>query len=174
MRMRILAGVGIVAIAVAIAGTATAYRVGDTFKVATAADDFRLVDQSNLAQSLRRLVDVDTIVVVSQVNGDAGSRKAGKALEALQAQYPKSRFMMLNSTLGTTRAQVAAEVKSQGYTFSVLHDDLQLAGEQLGITYAGEAFVLQPRTLKVLYHGAVDGVGAALADLKAGKPVAVT
>lgn len=174
MRMRILAGVAVVAIAGAIAGTAMAYRVGDTVKVATAADDFRLVDQTNLAQSLRRLVDVDSIVVVSQVNGDAGSRAAGKALEALQAQYPKSRFMMLNSTLGTTRAQVAAEAKSQGYTFSVLHDDLQLAGEQLGVTHAGEAFLLQPKTLKVLYHGTVEGAGKALADLKAGRPIAVT
>ena len=168
MRMRILAGVAVVALAGAIAGSAMAYRVGDTVKVATAADDFRLVDQNNLAQSLRRLVDVDSIVVVSQMNGDAGSRKAGKALEALQAQYPKSKFMMVNSTLGATRAQVAAEAKSQGYTFPVLHDELQLAGEQLGVTYAGEAFVLQPKTLKVLYHGSVEGAGKALADLKAG------
>ena len=174
MRMRILAGVAVVALAGAVAGSAMAYRVGDTVKVATAADDFRLVDQNNLAQSLRRLVDVDSIVVVSQMNGDAGSRKAGKALEALQAQYPKSKFMMVNSTLGATRAQVAAEAKSQGYTFPVLHDDLQLAGEQLGITYAGEAFILQPKTLKVLYHGSVEGAGKALADLKAGKSVAVT
>ena len=174
MRMRVLTGVAVVAVAGAIAGTAMAYRVGEPVKVATAADDFRLVDQAGLAQSLRRLVDVDTIVVVSQLNGDAGSRKAGKALEALQAQYPKSKFMMVNSNLGTTRDQIAAEAKSQGYTFSVLHDDVQLAGEQLGVTYAGEAFVLQPKTLKVLYHGSVEGAGQALADLKAGKPIAVT
>ena len=60
MRMRILAGVAVVALAGAVAGSAMAYRVGDTVKVATAADDFRLVDQNNLAQSLRRLVDVDS------------------------------------------------------------------------------------------------------------------
>ncbi|MEQ1608683.1 MAG: hypothetical protein ABL956_06920 [Hyphomonadaceae bacterium] len=174
MRMRILAGVAVLAVAGAIAGSALAYRVGDTVKVATAADDFRLVDHTGLAQSLRRLNDVDAVVVVSQVNGDAGSRKAGKALEALQAAYPKTKFMMLNSTLGVTRAQIAAEANSQGYSFPVLHDDLQLAGEQLGITTAGEAFVLQPKTLKVLYHGAADGVGAALANLKAGKPIAMT
>lgn len=173
MRMRVLTGVAVVAITGVVAGTAMAYRVGDPVKVATAADDFRLVDQTGLAQSLRRLVDVDTIVVVSQMNGDAGSRKAGKALEALQAQYPKSKFMMVNSNLGTTRDQIAQEAKSQGYTFSVLHDDVQLAGEQLGVTYAGEAFVLQPKTLKVLYHGSVEGAGQALADLKAGKPVAM-
>lgn len=173
MRMRVLAGVAGLAIAVAVGGSALAYRVGDTVTVATAADDFRLVDHTGLARSLRRLVDVDAVVVVSQVNADAGSRKAAKALEALKTKYPKSEFLMLNSTLGVTRAAITYEAKAQGYTIPVLHDDLQLAGEQLGITYAGEAFVLQPRTLKVLYHGTVDGAGKALAELKAGKAISV-
>ncbi|HOY80150.1 MAG TPA: hypothetical protein PLN33_20220, partial [Hyphomonadaceae bacterium] len=130
MRMRVLGGVAVVAIAIAIGGSALAYRVGDTVTVASAADDFRLVDHTGLARSLRRLIDVDAVVVVSQVNADAGSRKAGKALEALKVKYPKSEFMMLNSTLGVTRASIAGEAKAQGYTIPVLHDELQLAGEQ--------------------------------------------
>ena len=41
----------------------------------------------------------------------------------------------------------------------VLDDNLQLAGEQLGVSYAGEAFLIEPKTLRVLYHGPVDGSG---------------
>jgi hypothetical protein len=80
---------------------------------------------------------------------------------------------MLNSSLSDGRDAIAAEAASQGYTIPVLDDDVQLAGEQLGVSYAGEAFVLQPKSLNVLYHGTVEGAGKALADIAAGKPVAL-
>jgi mono/diheme cytochrome c family protein len=174
MRMQILAGVGVLALAGAIAGSALAFRIDEAVPVAAQVDDFRLVDHTGFAQNLRRLVDVKAIVIVSQLNGDAGSRKAGKALEALQAAHSDVSFLMLNSDLRDGRVEIAAEAASQGYTVPVMDDELQLAGEQLGVTYAGEAFVLQPKTLKVLYHGTVDGAGAALKDIAAGKAVAMT
>ena len=173
MRNRILAGVAGLALAGLIAGSALAFRIDEAMPVATRADDFRLVDHNGFAQSLRRLVDVKAIVVLSQVNGDQGSRKAAKALEAIKANHPDVAFLMLNSSMADGRAEIAAEAKAQGYTIPVLDDDVQLAGEQLGVTYAGEAFVLEPKTLSVLYHGAVDGAGKALANIAAGKPVAV-
>jgi hypothetical protein len=173
MRNRILAGVGGLALAAVIAGSAGAFRINETMPVATRADDFRLVDHTGFAQSLRRLVDVKAIVIMSQVNGDEGSRKAAKALEALSAKHKDVAFMMLNSSISDGRKEIAAEAKAQGYTIPVLDDDVQLAGEQLGVTYAGEAFVLQPKTLNVLYHGTVEGAGKALGDIAAGKPVAV-
>lgn len=173
MRNRILAGVAGLALAGVIAGSAMAFRIDEAMPVATRADDFRLVDNNGFAQSLRRLVDVKAIVVMSQVNGDQGSRKAAKALEALKANHSDVAFMLLNSSMSDGRAEIAAEAKAQGYTIPVLDDDVQLAGEQLGVTYAGEAFVLQPKTLNVLYHGTVDGAAKALANIAAGKPVAV-
>ena len=173
MRNRILAGVAGLALAGLIAGSALAFRIDEAMPVATRADDFRLVDHNGFAQSLRRLVDVKAIVVLSQINGDQGSRKAAKALEAIKANHPDVAFLMLNSSMADGRAEIAAEAKAQGYTIPVLDDDVQLAGEQLGVTYAGEAFVLEPKTLSVLYHGAVDGAGKALANIAAGKPVAV-
>ncbi len=169
MRNRILAGVAGLALAAVIAGSAGAFRINETMPVATRADDFRLVDHTGFAQSLRRLVDVKAIVILSQVNGDEGSRKAAKALEALSANHKDVAFMMLNSSISDGRKEIVAEAKAQGYTIPVLDDDVQLAGEQLGVTYAGEAFVLQPKTLNVLYHGTVDGAGKALADIAAGK-----
>lgn len=174
MRKQILTGVGVLALAGAIVGSALAFRIDEAVPVAAQVDDFRLVDHTGFAQNLRRLVDVKAIVIVSQLNGDAGSRKAGKALEALQASHGDVAFLMLNSDLRDGRVEIAAEAASQGYTVPVMDDELQLAGEQLGVTYAGEAFVLQPKTLKVLYHGTVDGADAALKDIAAGKAVAIT
>jgi mono/diheme cytochrome c family protein len=174
MRYRVLAGVAALALAGAIAGSAGAFRIDEATSVASRADDFRLVDHTGYAQSLRRLVDVKAIVVVSQVNGDAGSRAAAKSLEALKTRHADVAFLMLNSSLQDGRAEIAAEAKGQAFTIPVLDDDVQLAGEQLGVTHAAEAFVLQPKTLNVLYHGSVEGVGKALGDIAAGKAVAVS
>jgi mono/diheme cytochrome c family protein len=178
---------GMTAIGLAIGALAAGIALADRSPAPTAAplavDNFRLVDNTGFAQELRRLVDVKAIVLVSQVNGDHRSRDAARALEAIKAANPDVEFMMLNSSLSDGRAEIIAEAKSQGYTIPVLDDDNQLVGEQLGVSYAGEAFVIEPRTLKVLYHGPVDAAGArgsargylaaALAQVRAGAPISV-
>jgi len=156
-----------------LSGRAAADREPVEVEIPTRVDDFRLVDHTGYAQSLRRLVDVKAIVLMTQVNGDVGSRASAKVLESLRTQHAGFEFLMLNSSLYDTRPSIAAEAAAQGYAIPILDDDLQLAGEQLGVTYAGEVFVLEPRMLRVLYHGpAGPALGAALADIAAGKPVA--
>lgn len=177
----LLAGVASLAVIAIAAGAAFARDdVGPTAAAPVRIDNFRLNDNHGFAQDLKRLVDVKAIVLVAQVNGDAAGRKAAKAAEALQKAHPDVAFFMLNSRQTDTREAIAAEAKTQGYAIPVLRDDLQLVGEQLGVTYAGEAFVVEPKTLKVLYHGPVEGaakagsVAAALADIKAQRAVAIS
>jgi mono/diheme cytochrome c family protein len=183
MRAQSLTAIALVlALGGTVAGTALASK-GEAVTIPVRADDFRLVDNTGYAQELKRLVDVKAIVLVSQLDGDKGSRKAAAALEALKKQHPDVEFMLLNSSLKDGRAGIVAEAKAQGYSIPVLDDAQQLVGEQLGVSYAGEAYVIEPRTLRVLYHGPVDASGArkkaggylaeALADVTAGKPIAV-
>ena len=154
---------------------ATADREPSPAEIPVRADDFRLVDHTGYAQSLRRLTDVKAIVLMTQVNGDAGSRAAAKTLESLSKQHAGFEFLMLNSSLADDRPAIAAEAAAQGYTIPIMDDDLQLAGEQLGVTYAGEVFVLEPKLLRVLYHGpAGEPLAAALADIAAGRSVATS
>ena len=176
-----LAGVAVFALVIGAGGVALANNTLPTNLTPPRADNFRLNDNLGFAQDLRRLVDVKAIVLVTQVNGDAGSRKAAATLNAMQASHPDVAFLMLNST-AKTRAEIAAEAAAQKISVPILHDDLQLAGEQLGVSYAGEAFVIEPKTLKILYHGPVDASGAAgpskgylaeaLGDVLAGRAVA--
>lgn len=173
--------VAVLAVGLAASGVALANNSGPVGLTPARVDNFRLTDNHGFAQDLRRLVDVKAIAVVSYVNGDAGSRKAAKAVEALKTKYPGVAFFMLNSS-AASRAEIATEAKAQGITIPVLDDNLQLAGEQLGVSYAGEAFLIEPKTLRVLYHGPVDGAGAAtkakgylaeaLADVAAGRAIA--
>ena len=176
-----LAGAAILALAITAGGVALANNTVPANLTPARADNFRLNDNNGFAQDLRRLVDVKAIVLVTQVNGDAGSRKAATALQSLQASYPDVAFLMLNST-AKTRTEIAAEATAQKISVPILHDNLQLAGEQLGVTYAGEAFVIEPKTLKILYHGPVDASGAsakasgylaeALGDVLGGRTIA--
>src|SRR5262245_51989959 len=128
MRMRILAGVAALAVVGAVGGAAMAFKVGDPVKIPSAADDFRLVDNTGFARNLRRLVDVKAIVIVSQLNGDEGSRKAAKTLAGLQASNPGVHFLMLNSDLRDGRTEIAAEASTQGYAIPVMDDEVQLVG----------------------------------------------
>ncbi|MBI1339299.1 hypothetical protein GC169_03685 [bacterium] len=136
--------------------------------VASRADNFRLVDHNGFAQELYRLKDADAVVLVTQVNGDETSRAAAKTLEALKAANPRVEVFMLNSSPEDGRAEIVAEATAQGFKVPVLDDAVQLVGEQLGVSRAGEAFVLDPKTWKVVYHGGVDGSGAALAAMASG------
>ena len=178
VKFRIIA-TSVIGVSLLVAGVALARNETPTTAAAPRqVDNFRLTDNNGFAQDLRRLVDVKAIVIVSQLNGDAGSRKAGRELEALKKAHPDMAFFMLNSAAADGRDAIAAEAKTQGYTFPVLRDDLQLVGEQLGISYAGEAYVVEPKTLKVLYHGPVAGaakagsLAAALTDVSVGRTIA--
>jgi hypothetical protein len=156
-----------------LSGPATADREPSPVEIPVRVDDFRLIDHTGYAQSLRRLTDVKAIVLMTQVNGDAGSRAAAKSLESLSKQHAGFEFLMLNSSLADDRPAIAAEAAAQGYTIPIMDDDLQLAGEQLGVTYAGEVFVVEPKLLRVIYHGpAGEPLAAALADIAAGRSVA--
>jgi len=184
MKTRLMTAAAVLAVATAAAGGALAYKAGNPVAAATVADDFRLVDNTGFAQQLRRLVDVKGVVIVSQVNGDKTSRATAQALEEIKKANPGFEFLMLNSSAKDDRPGITAEARAQGWSIPVMDDDVQLVGEQLGVTYAGEAFVIQPKTLKILYHGPVNATGAkkkaggylaaALANISEGRAVAVS
>jgi len=167
MRTILYAGVGL--LAVLAAGCSPSAQ--DTVAVASQADNFLLTDNHGRAMELRRLHDASAVVLVSQANGEAASRAAAKTLAGLQADYPGAEFFMLNSQIADDRAAIAAEAEAEGFTVPVLDDNLQLVGESLGISRAGQALVIDPKTWNVVYSGSADGVGAVLASLTSGEVV---
>ncbi|MBW8815986.1 MAG: redoxin domain-containing protein [Caulobacterales bacterium] len=139
-------------------------------------DNFMLVDANMEAHELYRLSDAPAVMIVSQANGDAVLQRAAGELKALAAGYqPKGvEFMLLNSSLKDTREAIQAEAQKVGYTLPILMDSNQLVGESLGVTRSAEAYVVNPKTWQVVYHGPVSGAQAALDALLAGKPAAAT
>ncbi|HVY88914.1 MAG TPA: hypothetical protein VG942_08605, partial [Hyphomonadaceae bacterium] len=127
-----------------------------TAVVPAKADNFVLTDQTGFGHELYRYKESPAIVIVSQANGDAVSRKAAKTVKFLKATFPSAQFFMLNSNPADTRAAIAAEAKAQGIDTPILMDSLQIIGESLGVTQTGEAFLIDPVSWKIVYHGAVD------------------
>ncbi len=162
-------------------------------KVAEKADNFRLVDQASQAHELYYYKNSSAVVLISQANGSGFIKDAAPAIKALQAAYgpKKVEFFLLNSSLADTRETIAAEMAKLGLDIPVLLDDSQLIGESLGVTRAAEAFVIEPKTWKVVYHGPIDDrfagksakpkakaktayLANALDSMLAGQPVAIS
>jgi mono/diheme cytochrome c family protein len=134
-------------------------------------DNFMLVDANMEAHELYRLSDAPAVVIVTQANGDAVLQHAAGDLKAMATAYqPKGvEFMLLNSSLKDSRETIQAEAEKAGYALPILMDSNQLVGEGLGVTRSAEAYVINPRTWQVVYHGPVSGTAAALDALLAGK-----
>lgn len=169
MKKSLLACVALAVAAAAVAGCSSS--ATEAVQVAAKAENFQLTDHNGRAMELRRLHDVDAIVLVSQANGDATSRAAAAALSELQASHAGVAFFMINSSLEDDRAAITAEAEAQGFTVDVLDDHLQLVGESLGVTRTGQTFVINPKTWDVIYSGPVDGAEQALASLASGEVI---
>ena len=151
-------------------GQATAATAG-----AMRVENFLLVDADLRAHELYRMGDRKAVVLVTQSNADSGVR--GAALKALKAAYADKgvEVLLLNSTLRDSREALQAQGKAAGYDTAILMDSYQLVGESLGVTRAGEAIVIDPRTWRIAWRGALAGagLGEALDAITAGRPVSV-
>ena len=127
-------------------------------KVAGKADNFRLVDQKSKAHELYYFKNSPAIVIVSQQNGSKNLRDAAPALKALKDTYAAKDVpvFLLNSTPADNRDTISAEMASLGLDLPVLIDNTQLIGEGLGVSRVAQAFVIDPKSWKVVYSGPID------------------
>ena len=144
----------------------------------TQVGDFMLADQNLLAKQLYRMADAKAVVIVTYAPGDSVLKAAAPALMAMKTAYaPKGvEFLALDSHLGDKRETVIADSRAAGLAdLPILFDYEQLVGEELGVSRAAEAIVVDPRTWTVAYRGPVSGehVRAAIEGLVAGQKIAM-
>jgi len=155
------AAVAIVALGGIAAGVAYAQTIamaGATIKVPAKADDFRLVDQNSKAHLLSYYKNSPAVVIISAENGAKEIRAAAAAIKELQASFKGKDVpvFLLNSNPKDNRDTIATDMKAAGLDMPVLIDDSQLIGESLGVTRIAQAFVIQPKTMKIVYSGPID------------------
>ncbi len=164
----------------AFAGAAIALLAGSVSQGAAGpqrVEDFQLADQTYIARHLYKLHDAKAVVLISYQAGDATVRADAPAYAALKSAYGSRgvEFLMLDSRLGETREQVAADAAASGLGIPILFDYQQLIGEGLGLTRAAEVIVVDPRTWTVAFRGPVGSASTkrALDSLVAGQSVAL-
>tara|TARA_B100000678_G_scaffold64418_1_gene52545 strand:+ start:37337 stop:39412 length:2076 start_codon:yes stop_codon:yes gene_type:complete len=191
MKWKTLLVTGVAATTLAVAGcgqqsqtqeTAEAESTASTapVKVAEFVPNFRLIDATGKNQELYYWQDVPAIVMTTYCQDCEAADEALTEIEALKADYADTeiRFMALNSA-GGERTEIAAKADEKGWTTPILMDDAKLVGEDLGVSRAGEVFVIDPKQgFKVVYHGPVSGaepyLKTALDQIVAEEPVNVS
>ena len=125
----------------------------------TRVDNFMLADQTGMGHELYYYKERPAIVIVSTTPGDAVSDKASAAVAKVRQAFKGHNilFLMLDSS-STKRALVGRPGSAD---LPVLSDDLQLVGRALGVASTAEAFLIDPKTWTVAYHGPIDDAFAA-------------
>jgi hypothetical protein len=156
-----------VAVASTLASSAWAVNPGETV------DNFRLTDHHGAAHELYYYSDMKAVVVMAQSNGCEAANKAVPKLDQLRSQYEARnvRVFMLNSTLNEDRDSIVAATAKLGTQIPVLEDPLQLIGESLGASRAGEVFVINPVGWKLAYRGPVESAAPVVEALAGGGTV---
>ncbi|MCR5878747.1 redoxin domain-containing protein [Phenylobacterium sp. J367] len=164
------------------AAAAKAPAANPAMTAAGTVDNFRLVTAAGRSEDLYRYQDAKAVVIVMHALGSPEVRKNAPALAALAAKYEPQgvKVLMLNSTAKDSREAVLAETNALGLgAVPVMMDENLLVGDQLGATRVSEVFVIDPKSWKTVYHGALTAPGKgdvaakALDAVIAGRPVAI-
>lgn len=146
-------------------------------------ENFMLLDHQGKAHELYYYSDQQAVVVMTHANSCKAEHASLTQLAALKTAYAEQdiQFLLLNSA-NDSRAAIQAQVDGLGIDIPVLLDSAQIIGESLDVAQTGEVFVIDPKSWKVTYAGALsDGhsqqkqfVDSALKAMLADQTIEVT
>ncbi|KZX60686.1 hypothetical protein A3709_01060 [Halioglobus sp. HI00S01] len=121
-------------------------------------DDFVLLDQQGNAHRMHYHADAPAIVLIVHGNGCQIIRSTMPDYKALRDKYAGEgvQFAMINSNLQDTRERIAAEAAEWEVDFPILVDETQDIGRSLALTRTAEVIVVDPKTWRMVYRGAVN------------------
>ena len=120
--------------------------------------DFALLDHQGKSHQLSWYGDQSAIVIFIQGNGCPNVRNAVPTLKQLRNEFQSQgvAFFMLNPQMGDDRESIAKEAEEFGYDLPILVDEAQLVAESLDVDRASESFVIDPKTMTVVFRGPID------------------
>ena len=129
-----------------------------SLEIGSRVENFRLYDHQGSSHELYYYDDKKAVVFLVQGNGCPIVRNAMPRFQELAEQYGEQgvQFFLLNSNLQDSRTTIHDEAVRFSYDIPILVDDTQIIGESLDLVRTGEVFVLEPKTWKVVYQGALD------------------
>ena len=123
--------------------------------------DFALIDHAGKFHQLSWYGDQKAVVIVAHGAADPTIGQSFAVLTKLQAKADTAVFL-LNAFTSDSRTTLAALAREQALSLPILVDESQLVAESLGFTHSGEALVIDPQAMKVVWRGAVTEVSKGL------------
>lgn len=120
--------------------------------------DFTLLDHHGKSHQLSWYGDQKAVVIFIQGNGCPIVRNGVPSLKKIRDEFKDQgiTFFMLNPQNQDNRESISKEAKDFAYDFPILVDEAQLVAESLGVDRTAESFVIDPKTMKVIYRGPID------------------
>ena len=120
-------------------------------------DNFMLLDHQGRAHELYYYSDQQAVVLMTQSSSCKVEQASLTKLAALKAAYAVEdiQFFLLNSS-NDSRAAIRAQADELGIDIPVLLDTAQIIGESLQVAATGEVLIVDPKSWKVTYTGALN------------------
>ena len=136
--------------------------------------DFSLLDKDGVYFQLSRHGNRQAVVLLSEGAGCSSFTGSVAEFESIDSKYADGadgfEFLLINATGEHNRAALRSQ--SEAYdNLPLLMDETQLVSEMLGFSTVGEAVVLDPRSLEILYRGSVSDLDRALGEIASGNAV---
>jgi len=137
-----------------------------------AVPDFSLIDQQGRYHQLSRYADNAAVVIFSHSPGCPTSTAQLQQLVELEQRWSGQgvSFLLLVADADVQRGALREHAASVGVELPFLLDESQLVARSLGLTHAGEALVIDPVRMDLLYRGAIDDANARALLLASGGP----
>jgi len=119
--------------------------------------DFALLDHQGKFHQLGYYGDQQAVVILVQGNGSSVVQRSVPRLQQIRDEFEAQgvAFFMLNPLMQDSRATIAKEAAEFGYDFPILVDESQLVAEALGVERVAEVLVIRPKTMNLVFRGAV-------------------
>ena len=136
--------------------------------------DFSLLDHDGMYFQLSRHGNRQAVVLLSEGVGCSSFTGSVAEFESIDGKYADGadgfEFLLINATGEHNRAALRSRSEAYG-NLPLLMDETQLVSEMLGFSTIGEAVVLDPQSLEVLYRGSVSKLDRALGEIASGNAV---
>ena len=128
--------------------------------VATSVGDFALLDHNGTFHQASYYSDHDAIVILVESSATLASERARTAVSNIEsvAQSGKVKAFVLSPNSGVERDALQDAVGKLGSNLPVLIDETQLVTQSLDLSRYGEAVVIDPKSMNVVYRGASDSL----------------
>ena len=150
-------------------------------------ENFTLTDIYNKKHSLADYNDSKAILVLFIATECPVSNAYNTRMNELYNDYKNKNIAVLgiNSNKQESLSECKVHAEKNGFKFPVLKDDKNVIADMFEASVTPEAYILEPKTYKILYHGRIDDsrnksnvekedLENALNEILAGKKVSVT